>query len=120
VDFRKIRGVKTVLDSKDTSPLFVNADGNQYRNSYLSRYINKALQRTGLECVENRVNPISPHTFRHCFSIISYHSGADFHKISRSLRHSKIDTTMIFLQKEFEKKENALHTWTYGIMSKYL
>jgi hypothetical protein len=48
VGFLEIRGLKTVLDSKDTSPLFVNADGNQYRNSYLTRYINKAVQLTGI------------------------------------------------------------------------
>lgn len=120
VEFRKARGLKTVLDPKDTSPLFINADGNPYRNSYLSRYINKAVQRTGLDSVKNRVNPISPHTFRHAFAIISYHSGADIYSISRSLGHSKLDTTMIYLQKEFEKKDHALHKWSEGIMAEYL
>ncbi|MED4404103.1 tyrosine-type recombinase/integrase [Metabacillus fastidiosus] len=120
VEFRKIRGLKTVLDPKDTSPLFVNVEGNAYRNSYLSRYINKVVKRAGFEWIENRPNPITPHVFRHCFAIISYHSGADIYKIMRSLGHEKIETTMIYLQKEFEKEDNALYTWTNGELADFL
>lgn len=120
VEFRKIRGLKTILDPKDMSPLFVNIEGNAYQNSYLSRYINKVVKRADFEWIQNRANPITPHVFRHSYAIISYHSGADIYKIMRSLGHEKIETTMIYLQKEFEKEDNALYTWSNGELADFL
>ncbi|MDX8367138.1 tyrosine-type recombinase/integrase [Cytobacillus sp. IB215665] len=120
VEFRSIRGFDTSLDSKDESPLFMTSGGKAYSNTYLSRYINKAVTRTELDFVINRPNPISPHTFRHCYAIISYHSGADIYKIMRSLGHEKIETTMIYLQKEFEKEDNAVHLWDQGLLAEYV
>lgn len=120
VEFRKVRGLGTTLNHNDVSPLFINGEGNAYRSTYLSRYINKAVKRTGLDFVKNRMNPIAPHTLRHSYAIISYHSGADIYRIMRSLGHEKIETTQIYLQKEFEKNDHAVHLWDKSLLKDFV
>lgn len=120
LEFREIRGLETKLDAGDESPLFLTSELKPYTPSYLSQYINKAVKRAGLDFVEKRKNPISPHVFRHAFAIISYNSGADVYRIMRSLGHENIETTNIYLQKEFEKDNNATHMWDKGELAEFI
>ncbi|NRD80967.1 tyrosine-type recombinase/integrase [Bacillus sp. BRMEA1] len=120
VEFREMRGLETKLDAEDETPLFVTSEMKPYSPSYLSQYINKAIKRTELEFIKLRKNPIGPHTCRHAFAIISYNSGADIYKIMRSLGHESIETTNIYLQKEFEKDNNAAHMWEKGELAEYI
>ncbi|MCM3443972.1 MULTISPECIES: tyrosine-type recombinase/integrase [Metabacillus] len=120
VEFRRMRGLETNLDSSDKNSLFVTSSLKAYTPSYLSQYLNKAITRTSLEFIKKRSNPIGPHTYRHAFSIISYNSGADIYKIMRSLGHESIETTKIYLQKEFEKDNHATHMWDKGDLAEYI
>ena len=54
---------------------------------------------------------LTPHVFRHAFAIISKINGVDIYDIMRSLGHEKIETTMIYLEKVFEKERHAIHSW---------
>ena len=68
------------------------------------------IKETKLPFLLHRPSPIGPHTFRHAFAIISHKSGVDIYQIMRSLRHEKIETTMIYLEKIFEK-ERPCDSW---------
>lgn len=68
----------------------------------------------------HRTSSIGPHTFRHAFAIISYISGVDIYKIMRSLGHEKIETTMIYLEKIFEKESHAIHEWNSEVFGNYI
>ncbi|MFJ7933837.1 hypothetical protein [Sporosarcina sp. NPDC096371] len=37
--------------------------------------------------------------------------GVNFNAIIRSVGHEKIETTMIYLKKVFEKERHAIHSW---------
>lgn len=57
-----------------------------------------------------RKNPITPHSFRHGFALISADQGADLLTIKESLGHSDIKTTQIYLQRKMLRKNNAAHS----------
>ena len=38
----------------------------------------------------------------------------------RSLGHEKIETTMIYLEKVFEKEQHAIHDWNPDVFGKYI
>ncbi|MFE7064500.1 tyrosine-type recombinase/integrase [Sutcliffiella sp. NPDC057660] len=120
VEFRKVRGLPTFLNDTDNSHLFTTNTGKPYSNSYFSTYIKTAIKRTPLEILKNRENPISPHTMRHAFAIISHYSGSDIYDISRSLGHEQIETTVIYLAKVFEQERNAIHQWKNGVLAEYI
>jgi len=63
---------------------------------------------------------ITPHVFRHAFAIISKLNGVDIYDIMRSLGHEKIETTMIYLEKIFEKERHAIHAWKPDIFGDYI
>lgn len=111
VEFRKRRRLETELSQNDTSPLFVTANNKPYSSKYLSNYLTKAINKTNLPFVVNRDTRLSPHALRHAFAIISAENGADVYKIMRSLGHEKIETTMIYLEKHFARKNHAGHSW---------
>ena len=69
------------------------------------------IKETSLPFLLHRSSPVGPHTFRHAFAIISHKSGVDIYQIMRSLGHEKIETTMIYLEKIFEKERHAIHGW---------
>lgn len=59
-------------------------------------------QDNGLETQKQLLN---------AFAIISRLNGVDVYDIMRSLGHEKIETTMIYLEKIFEKEKHAIHSW---------
>lgn len=60
------------------------------------------------------------YTFRHAFAIISHKSKVDIYQIMRSLGHEKIETTMIYLEKIFEKERHAIHGWNPEVFGEYI
>ncbi|PGT83290.1 tyrosine-type recombinase/integrase [Bacillus sp. AFS040349] len=110
-EFRKRRGQNMVLDKGDSSPIFTTAKGKEYNYKYLSNYITKAIRKTELPFVIHRKNPIGPHTLRHAYAIISAENGSDLLRISQSLGHKNVNTTMIYLEKTLARKNSASHSW---------
>lgn len=119
-EFRAARLLTFLPSSDDHSPLFPNSKGNQYVPSHLSRYLAKAIERTELDFLREKSNRITPHTFRHAFAIISYKAGVDVYAIMRSLGHTKIETTMIYLSKIFELEQHAIHKWNEKVLKDYI
>lgn len=120
INYRKARGLDTFLSKADHSPLFPNAYGNSFSSSYLCKYLKRSILRTKLPFLSERENPITPHTFRHAYAIISYKSGADIFTIQKSLGHESYQTTAIYLQKILELEQNAINSWDQGLMKKYV
>ena len=44
----------------------------------------------------------------------------DIYQIMRSLGHEKIETTMIYLEKIFEKERHAIHGWNPEVFGEYI
>ncbi|KKI90694.1 integrase [Bacillus sp. SA1-12] len=109
--FRERRGLSTEVSLSDHSPLFTTAKNKPYNYKYLSNYLTRIINKADIPFVKHRESPITPHHFRHAFAIISAEQGADILRISQSLRHKKIDTTMIYLERKLARKNNAAHSW---------
>lgn len=109
--FRKRRRLDFKLDPSDSSPLFTTSKGKAYGYKYLSNYLITKLNKADLDFIKMRKNPITPHSFRHGFALISADQGADLLTIKESLGHSDIKTTQIYLQRKMLRKNNAAHSW---------
>jgi integrase/recombinase XerD len=118
--FRDARGLEGVSVAGKESPLVTTNTGKAYTPSYLSQYLTKTIKETNLPFLLNRSSPVGPHTFRHAFAIISHKSGVDIYQIMRSLGHEKIETTMIYLEKIFEKERHAIHQWNPELFGEYI
>ena len=113
-------GLKNLTVADKESPLFTTNTGKAYTPSYLSQYLTKMIKETNLSFLLHRSSPVGPHTFRHAFAIISHKSGVDIYQIMRSLGHEKIETTMIYLEKIFEKERHAIHGWNPELFGEYI
>ena len=118
--FRNARGLEDLSIANKDSPLITTNTGKAYTPSYLSQYITKMIKETNLPFLLHRSSPIGPHTFRHAFAIISHKSRVDIYQIMRSLGHEKIETTMIYLEKIFEKERHAIHGWNPEVFGEYI
>ncbi|WP_066297843.1 tyrosine-type recombinase/integrase [Bacillus sp. FJAT-29937] len=118
--FRYARGLPELAAADKKSTLFTTNSGKAYSPSYLSQFLTKKITESQLSFLFHRTSPVGPHTFRHAFAIISHISGVDIYKIMRSLGHEKIETTMIYLEKIFEKERHAIHEWTSDVFGDYI
>lgn len=118
--FRNARGLPDFAEAESDSHLFTTNTGRAYSPSYLSQYLTKSIKETKLPFLTHRVNAIGPHTFRHAFAIISHLNGVDIYKIMRSLGHEKIETTMIYLEKVFDKERHAILSWKKEVFGEYI
>lgn len=118
--FRDTRGLDDVSIADKQKPLVTTNTGKAYTPSYLSQYLTKMINESNLPFLVHRSSPIGPHTFRHAFAIISHKSGVDIYQIMRSLGHEKIETTMIYLEKIFEKERHAIHSWNTEVFGDYI
>ncbi len=118
--YRAARLLTTRFSEEDHRPLFPTSTGKAFSPSYLAQYLGKAIERTHLPFLDSRVNRITAHVFRHSFAIISHKSGVDIYKIMRSLGHEKIETTMIYMQKIYEREQHAIHDWKEDILGNYI
>ena len=118
--FRDARGLEDLSVAGKEGPLVTTNTGKAYTPSYLSQYLTKMIKGTNLPFLLHRSSPVGPHTFRHAFAIISHKSGVDIYQIMRSLGHEKIETTMIYLEKIFEKERHAIHGWNPEVFGEYI
>lgn len=118
--FRYARGLSVIEESHPDDPLFTTNTGKSYSPSYLSQYLSKEIKKSGLTFLQLRSSPIGPHTFRHAMAIISHQMGSDLLTVSRSLGHEKIETTMVYLEKIFEKEKHAIHKWNSELFGEYV
>ncbi|MED5103150.1 tyrosine-type recombinase/integrase [Niallia circulans] len=80
-------------DVETVDNYFLNYTGGSISHVALDAVVKKAGERAGVE--KKRV---SPHTFRHFFSVESLKAGIDIYSLSRLLGHSEISTTQRYLQ----------------------
>lgn len=119
-DFRKTRGLLPLEEAAPDDTLFCTNTKRAYSPSYLAQYIRKQIAQTNLPFLKERANPITPHTFRHAFAIISRLNKVDLYDIMRSLGHEKIETTAIYLEKLFEKEQHAINSWDEKMLKNYI
>ncbi|WP_342511605.1 tyrosine-type recombinase/integrase [Sporosarcina sp. FSL K6-1522] len=118
--FRQARGLLPIEQALLEAPLFTTNTGRAYSPSYLSQYVKKEITNLGQLKLSNQTMKITPHVFRHAFAIISKLNGVDIYDIMRSLGHEKIETTMIYLEKVFEKERHAIHSWKSEGFGEYI
>ncbi|MGM9986102.1 MAG: tyrosine-type recombinase/integrase [Bacillaceae bacterium] len=109
--FRVRRRKPLFIDKSDYSPLFTTAKGKAYSYKYLSQYLTRQINKADLDFIKMRETPITPHFFRHYYAIESSNQGVSVQNISQSLGHSDLKPTMIYLEKEMSKQNNAAHSW---------
>lgn len=118
--FRNARGLLPIERAHLDDPLFTTNTGRAYSPSYLSQYVKKEITSLEQLKLSDQTMKITPHVFRHAFAIISKLNGVDIYDIMRSLGHEKIETTMIYLEKVFEKERHAIHSWKSEGFGEYI
>lgn len=120
IAYRTARGLVSFHDAAPNEPLFTTNTGRSFSPSYLSQYVKSQIDRHAKEEQLPKYVTITPHVFRHAFAIISKVNGVDIYDIMRSLGHEKIETTMIYLEKVFEKEKHAIHQWKPELFGQYI
>lgn len=117
--FRQARGLPALTEADPAAPLFTTSRGTAFSPSYLVSYMAKELTKIEniLEDIEVK---LTPHVFRHAFAITSRLSGADLFDIMRSLGHEKMETTMIYLEKIFDRERHAVNQWKPGLLDEFV
>ncbi|WP_051240058.1 tyrosine-type recombinase/integrase [Pontibacillus halophilus] len=110
VEFRRIRRLNTEINAGDDSPLFVTSQGKAYSYKYLSTQVSNIITQTKLEFLKHKER-VTPHAFRHFFANYSLSQGVPLADIQRTLGHQKLETTMIYVKKQLERKDNAALKW---------
>lgn len=109
--YRCARGLAPVEKADQEAPLFTTSTGRAFSPSYLSQYVKSQIEKVAPTIISDASIQLTPHVFRHAFAIISKLNDVDIYDIMRSLGHEKIETTMIYLEKVFEKERHAIHAW---------
>lgn len=118
--YRRARALSPIEVADAEEPLFTTSTGRAFSPSYLSQYVKTQIKKLkGLSLADSSVK-ITPHVFRHAFAIISKLNDIDIYDIMRSLGHEKIETTMIYLEKVFEKERHAIHGWKPEVFGEYI
>ncbi|WP_301109537.1 tyrosine-type recombinase/integrase [Sporosarcina sp.] len=107
------------LASQDES-LFTTNKRKAYSPSYLSQDVSKYMGNTKKLNLSQSTLRITHHIFRQAFAIIFTHNKVDLYSIMRSLGHEKIETTMIYLEKVFEKERHTIHSWRSDRFGEYI
>lgn len=118
--FRLARGLLPAEAADPEEPLFTTSTGRAFSPSYLSQYVKTQIGKLDNLSLADSSIKITPHVFRHAFAIISKLNDIDIYDIMRSLGHEKIETTMIYLEKVFEKERHAIHGWKPEVFGEYI
>ncbi|MGL4818810.1 MAG: tyrosine-type recombinase/integrase [Bacilli bacterium] len=106
--FRARRGFSTALFPETDSPLLMTTRGNAYNPNQLSNQVTQWTNSIPFHWIQQRDNPITPHTFRHAFAIMAHEAGSDVYHIQKTLGHQSINTTAkIYLAQHQKRKHNA-------------
>lgn len=119
-EFRAARGLLSIEKASAEEPLFTTNTGRAFSPSYLSQYVRSQIKKQDHLKLADPMVKLTPHVFRHAFAIISKINGVDIYDIMRSLGHEKIETTMIYLEKIFEKERHAIHSWKPETFGEYI
>ena len=111
--FRKRRRLPTTLDPLCDTPLIVTFNNKAYSAKYMSNFVTHIIERTRFDFLysNGRNGKITAHYFRHFFAIYSLEQGANIQYISRSLGHSNLSTTQIYLERHLKKQNHAANAW---------
>lgn len=92
-------------DKETTDHYFLSYTGSDISHVGLDNIIKKAGKRAGIEGKR-----VSPHSFRHFFSVQCLLNGIDIYTLSKLLGHSEIQTTQRYLQslEDFELINKAM------------
>lgn len=118
--FRRARGLLSIEKAHTTDPLFTTSTGRAFSPSYLSQYVKSQIVKYHNLPLSDPSVQVTPHVFRHAFAIISKLNNVDIYDIMRSLGHERIETTMIYLEKVFEKERHAIHSWSPELFGEYI
>lgn len=118
--YRHARGLSPIEKAATSDPLFTTSTGRAFSPSYLSQYVKTQIEKLNDLALADPTVKLTPHVFRHAFAIISKLNDVDIYDIMRSLGHEKIETTMIYLEKVFEKERHAIHAWKPDIFGEYI
>jgi site-specific recombinase XerD len=108
-----IRAIRRYLEVRrpkepDEKTLFLNARGVPLTRFGL-RYLLEKLGEKAAEKTPSISNKnITPHLFRHTAAIFFLRSGADIFTVSRSLGHTHLNTTNLYLETDMETKRQML------------
>lgn len=116
--FRSLRGLPPIEESNPYAPLFTNSKGNPYTPTYLDKLFKKEFDKIS-PFINDQIK-YTPHIFRHAFAIISHENGVDVYDIMRSLGHSKIETTTIYLEKVIEREKHAINKWREDSLGNFI
>lgn len=87
----------------------LNRNGKVYNFRILSNQVTERVVKTGLEFLKYRDNPVTAHTFRHAFAVMSVEEGnADVYHLMHTLVHESIKTSQIYLEKYMKRKNNVI------------
>lgn len=109
--FRRQRGLNDRLDPNDDSPMFITNKGKAYTYKYLSNQITAMIMNTKLPFLAYKDSRVSPHWARHFFAEFSHIQKVPITTIQRTLGHSDIRTTQIYLANRLKKEEDAALQW---------
>lgn len=112
IAFRERRGLSTVLDPHDETPLLTTRTNKPYTYKYLSQYVTRIIQNSKLPFLAYKQGNVTPHWFRHFFAIYSLQNGVEVAYIQQTLGHEDIRTTQIYLDSELQKLNNAANNWS--------
>ena len=96
------------LNAKDTSRVFLNANGAPITRFGI-RYITR---KYGMQAQANHfgtaAKPVNPHTIRHTSAMHLLRSGNDINMVSYWLGHADINTTHIYVEIDMEMKRKMI------------
>jgi len=100
LDYLKAR--KAVKDSDPLFPSHSNRGGEELTTRSIRRIIGQRLRAVGL-----KTDKITAHSFRHTTATLALSNGADPISVKDMLRHSDLNTTMIYLHNSKRVSEGA-------------
>jgi site-specific recombinase XerD len=96
------------LPLTDTSPLFVNSNGERLSRFGLRYMIAQRAAAAAETCSTLLSRRVTPHTFRHTTAMHLLQSGTDFNMIRSWLGHSSVETTHGYAEIDLDMKRKTL------------
>lgn len=101
--------LKTRTKPKAKEPLFTS-ESNENKNERLSTRTIRKIAKTSLINVGLNSDRLTAHSFRHTAGTLALINGAELTQVQQLLRHTNINTTMIYLHSIDRAKNNSEYT----------
>ncbi|WP_273852582.1 tyrosine-type recombinase/integrase [Guptibacillus spartinae] len=95
IEYRLRRRLKTVLDGKDSSPLFTTHNGTGFERKFLTAYLVRKLNNTDV-FFPRRVTVMD---LRYFFANLAYSHGSNLFAIQKNLGHKTVQSTVKYIDK---------------------